>query len=38
MKRFSALPLNNTGVLQRNMITTSCTGTGCCSGYGYACN
>lgn len=28
---------NNTGVIQRNMITTTCTGTGCCSGYGYSC-
>ena len=28
---------NNTGVIQLNMITTSCTGTGCCSGYGYSC-
>ena len=28
---------NNTGVIQRNMITGSCTGTGCCSGYGYTC-
>jgi pimeloyl-ACP methyl ester carboxylesterase len=28
---------NNTGVIQRNMITGSCTGTGCCSGYGYSC-
>lgn len=28
---------NNTGVIQRNMITGTCTGTGCCSGYGYSC-
>lgn len=28
---------NNTGVIQRNMITGSCTGTGCCSGYGATC-
>lgn len=28
---------NNTGVIQRNMITGACTGTGCCSGYGYSC-
>jgi len=28
---------NNTGVIQRNMLTTTCTGTGCCSGYGYSC-
>jgi pimeloyl-ACP methyl ester carboxylesterase len=28
---------NNTGVIQVNMITTACTGTGCCSGYGYSC-
>lgn len=28
---------NNTGVIQRNMITGSCTGTGCCSGYGSTC-
>jgi pimeloyl-ACP methyl ester carboxylesterase len=28
---------NNTGVIQRNMITGTCTGTGCCSEYGYAC-
>jgi pimeloyl-ACP methyl ester carboxylesterase len=28
---------NNTGVIQLNMLTTSCTGTGCCSGYGYSC-
>jgi pimeloyl-ACP methyl ester carboxylesterase len=28
---------NNTGVIQRNMITGTCTGTGCCSGYGYTC-
>jgi len=28
---------NNTGVIQRNMITGTCTGTGCCSGYGFSC-
>ncbi|HEY2739374.1 MAG TPA: lipase [Thermoanaerobaculia bacterium] len=28
---------NNTGVIQVNMLTGSCTGTGCCSGYGYSC-
>ncbi|MCB1058224.1 MAG: lipase [Acidobacteria bacterium] len=28
---------NNTGKLQINMLTTSCTGTGCCSGYGDVC-
>ncbi|MFL6237453.1 MAG: lipase [Thermoanaerobaculia bacterium] len=28
---------NNTGVIQRNMLTTTCTGTDCCSGYGYSC-
>jgi pimeloyl-ACP methyl ester carboxylesterase len=28
---------NNTGVIQKNMITGTCTGTGCCSGYGYSC-
>jgi pimeloyl-ACP methyl ester carboxylesterase len=28
---------NNTGVIQVNMITGTCTGTGCCSGYGYSC-
>ncbi len=28
---------NNTGVIQRNMLTTTCTGTGCCSGYGFTC-
>jgi pimeloyl-ACP methyl ester carboxylesterase len=28
---------NNTGVIQRNMITGTCTGTACCSGYGYSC-
>ena len=28
---------NNTGVIQLNMLTTACTGTGCCSGYGYSC-
>lgn len=28
---------NNTGAIQRNMITGTCTGTGCCSGYGYGC-
>jgi hypothetical protein len=28
---------NNTGVIQLNMITTACTGTGCCFGYGYSC-
>lgn len=28
---------NNTGVIQRNMITGACTGTGCCSGYGFSC-
>ena len=29
---------NNTGKVQLNMLTTSCTGTGCCSGYGDTCN
>lgn len=29
---------NNTGVIQKNMIMTSCLGTGCCSGYGFSCN
>jgi pimeloyl-ACP methyl ester carboxylesterase len=29
---------NNTGVIQKNMITGTCTGTGCCSGYGFSCN
>ncbi len=28
---------NNTGVIQLNMLTTTCMGTGCCSGYGYSC-
>ena len=28
---------NNTGAIQRNMITTACTGTGCCSGYTTSC-
>lgn len=28
---------NNTGKIQLNMLTTSCTGTGCCTGYGYSC-
>lgn len=28
---------NNTGVIQKNMVTGTCTGTGCCSGYGYSC-
>ena len=28
---------NNTGKIQVNMLTTSCTGTGCCSGYGDVC-
>lgn len=28
---------NNTGKVQVNMLTTSCTGTGCCSGYGDVC-
>jgi len=28
---------NNTGAIQVNMITGSCTGTGCCAGYGYSC-
>ena len=28
---------NNTGTIQKNMITGTCTGTGCCSGYGYSC-
>ena len=28
---------NNTGKIQLNMLTTSCSGTGCCSGYGAAC-
>ncbi len=28
---------NNTGVIQLNMLTTSCSGTGCCSGYGGVC-
>lgn len=28
---------NNTGKIQRNMITGTCTGTGCCSGYAYSC-
>lgn len=28
---------NNTGRIQVNMLTTSCTGTGCCSGYGDVC-
>lgn len=28
---------NNTGRIQRNMLTTSCTGTGCCSGYTDVC-
>ena len=29
---------NNTGAIQVNMITGTCTGTGCCSGYGYSCS
>jgi len=29
---------NNTGVIQLNMLTTSCTGTACCSGYGGSCS
>lgn len=33
MKRASILPFS----AQRNMITTACTGTGCCSGYGDTC-
>lgn len=28
---------NNTGKIQLNMLTSSCTGTGCCSGYGDVC-
>lgn len=28
---------NNTGKILLNMLTTSCTGTGCCSGYGDVC-
>lgn len=28
---------NNTGKIQLNMLTTSCSGTGCCSGYGDVC-
>lgn len=28
---------NNTGKIQVNMLTTTCTGTGCCSGYGDVC-
>ena len=28
---------NNTGKILVNMLTTSCTGTGCCSGYGDVC-
>lgn len=28
---------NNTGTIQLNMLTTSCSGTGCCSGYGDVC-
>lgn len=28
---------NNTGRIQVNMLTTSCTGTGCCSGYSAPC-
>ncbi|MEM9553424.1 MAG: lipase [Acidobacteriota bacterium] len=28
---------NNTGRLVRNMLRTSCTGTGCCAGYGDVC-
>lgn len=28
---------NNTGKIQVNMLTTTCTGTGCCSGYGASC-
>jgi hypothetical protein len=28
---------NNIGVIQRNMLTGSCMGTGCCSGYGFSC-
>lgn len=29
---------NNTGVIQVNMLTTGCTGTACCAGYGGACS
>ncbi|MEM8963615.1 MAG: lipase [Acidobacteriota bacterium] len=29
--------LGNTGQIQVNMLTTSCTGTGCCAGYGDPC-
>ena len=28
---------SNTGAILVNMLTTSCTGTGCCSGYGHVC-
>lgn len=28
---------NNTGAIQVNMLTTSCTGTGCCAGYADVC-
>lgn len=28
---------NNTGQIVRNMLRTSCTGTGCCAGYGDVC-
>jgi hypothetical protein len=28
---------NNTGVIQKNMLTTTCTGTGCCAGYAGIC-
>jgi hypothetical protein len=28
---------NNTGAIQLNMLTTTCAGTGCCSGYGFTC-
>jgi hypothetical protein len=28
---------NNTGQIQVNMLTTACTGTGCCAGYGAVC-
>jgi pimeloyl-ACP methyl ester carboxylesterase len=28
---------NNTGKIQVNMLTTSCSGAGCCSGYGATC-
>jgi Lipase (class 2) len=29
--------LTNTGALMNNMLTTSCTGTGCCAGYAGSC-